>query len=219
MLYRRPRGRYRSTSRSREPVDPELAALLFLQGDGPYNLAPRQVTEMAVVVGRTVFDHEFNKTAPEDFSTAERREEAMRGVTARIESVLRRLIEHPSARRGAWLALLDSPVRTRAARLVAAYEPAMRSAEVRRRLIQFTPDAEVLRTVIGRGSARDYRDVFHRVVRLESEYRDGRWAPVLAAGTPRQIKSLTRDDIAEACALVGPVAHPHIVSLLVHWSP
>lgn len=219
MLYRRPRGRCRGTSRSRVPFDPELAALLFLQGNGPYNLTPRQVTEMAVVVGRTVFDHEFNKTIPKDFSTAERREKAMREASVRIESVLRRLIVHPSARRGAWLALLDSPVRTRAAPLVAAHESAMRQAEIRRKLIGFTVDADVLRAVIARGSVRDYRDAFHRIVALEREHRDGRWAAVLAAGTPKQLSALKPDDVADALLSSGPVAHPYLLLLLQHWSP
>jgi hypothetical protein len=141
----------------------------------------------------------------------------MHGVTARIESVLRRLIEHPSARRGAWLALLDSPVRMRAATLVAAHEPAMRYAEIRRQLIGFTVDVDVLRAVIARGSTRDYRDVFHRIVDLEREHRDGRWAPVLTAATPRQIRALTRCDIVGACAAVGAAAHPYVVGLLEHW--
>jgi hypothetical protein len=174
---------------------------------------------MAVVVGKTVFDHEFNKTAAEDFSTSERREEAIRGVATRIESVLRRLIEHPSARRGAWIALLDSPVRTRAAALIAAHEPAMRHADIRRQLTGFTVDVDVLRAVIARGSARDYRDVLHRVVDLEREHRDGRWAAVLAAGTPRQIRALTRGELTEACVLVVGPGHAHIVCLLEHWSP
>lgn len=217
MLNRRSRGRYRVTPPSRAPFDPELAALLFVQDDGPYNLTSRQVTEMAVVVGRIVFDHEFNKTTLEDFSTAERRDKAMREMSLRIESVLRRLIEQRSARRGAWLALLDSSVRTRAAPLVAAHEPAMRQAEIRRKLIGFTVDADVLRAVILRGSARDYRDVFRRVVDLEREHRDGRLAPVLATGTAKQIRALTRHDLVSALVSVGPAAHPYLLGLLEHW--
>ena len=197
-------------------------AELFIEGAPCDGLTPARFTRVAECVCEIVVERMYLMAGPITLLTPDDFARHHSRVSTMIVGVLARLANHPSARRGTWLAMMRARAKGQhlySAIEVAACPRAMRDGVVRKELISVCNDVETVLGMMREGRKGEYRHIFRRAVYEEwiGFPRDGRWAPLFDSATTMQLAELTALDIEYALRDVGMHVRHSLLDLVARW--